>query len=199
MYCAWCGTQVSIVSYAPCPRCGRPTNGAQTAPPASGGGGNTAVVIIAVVVGGLVVVAIIGILAAIAIPNFITATQRAKQKRTMADIRSVATAVEAYGAENNGYPNVASLNDLRPLLTPKFIASLPMVDGWGHPMRYACVAEQEGRCTSYVVGSSGKDGRFTHEDAREYVASPAGGTSNFDCDLVYSNGQFIEYPEGTQH
>src|SRR6185369_13273697 len=103
MYCAWCGTQVSIVSYAPCPRCGRPTNGAQTAPPASGGGGNTAVVIIAVVVGGLVVVAIIGILAAIAIPNFITATQRAKQKRTMADIRSVATAVEAYGAENNGY------------------------------------------------------------------------------------------------
>jgi type II secretory pathway pseudopilin PulG len=198
MYCAWCGSEVSVVSYAPCPRCGRPTNGAQTAPPAAGGS-NAAVVIIAVVVGGLVVVAIIGILAAIAIPNLLTAMQRSKQKRTMADIRSLATAVEAYGSDNNGYPNVTSINDLRPLITPKYIAVLPAVDGWGNPIRYSCVGEQEGRCTAYFVGSGGKDGRFAHEDAHEYVASPAGGTSSFDCDLVYSNGQFIEYPEGIQH
>ena len=43
----------------------------------------------------LIVVAIIGILAAIAIPNLLTAMQRSKQKRTMADMRSVATAWEA--------------------------------------------------------------------------------------------------------
>src|SRR5438105_14359454 len=36
----------------------------------------------------LIVVAIIGILAAIAIPNLLTAMQRSKQKRTMADMRS---------------------------------------------------------------------------------------------------------------
>ena len=35
----------------------------------------------------LIVVAIIGILAAIAIPNLLTAMQRSKQKRTMADMR----------------------------------------------------------------------------------------------------------------
>ena len=40
----------------------------------------------------LIVVAIIGILAAIAIPNLLTAMQRSKQKRSMADIRSIATA-----------------------------------------------------------------------------------------------------------
>ena len=40
----------------------------------------------------LIVVAIIGILAAIAIPNLMTAMQKSKQKRTMADMRSLATA-----------------------------------------------------------------------------------------------------------
>src|SRR5438132_10958237 len=43
----------------------------------------------------LIVVAIIGILAAIAIPNLLTAMQRSKQKRTMADMRTIAPAWEA--------------------------------------------------------------------------------------------------------
>src|SRR5258706_3949914 len=42
----------------------------------------------------LIVVAIIGIIAAIAIPNLLNAIDRGKQKRTMADMRSVGTAVE---------------------------------------------------------------------------------------------------------
>ena len=49
----------------------------------------------------LIVVAIIGILAAIAIPNLLTAMQRAKQKRTMADIRTIATAWEARATDVN--------------------------------------------------------------------------------------------------
>ena len=97
MYCAWCGAPVATVSYAPCARCGRPTNGAQTAPPPSSGGTSIVVVIIALLVGGFFVIAIIGIFSAIAIPNLLTAMQRSKQKRTMADMRSLATAVEEIG------------------------------------------------------------------------------------------------------
>src|SRR5438093_3958648 len=51
-----------------------------------------------------IVIAIIGILAAIAIPNLLSAVQRGKQKRTMADMRSLATAIEAYAVDNNVYP-----------------------------------------------------------------------------------------------
>ncbi|MEO8035925.1 MAG: prepilin-type N-terminal cleavage/methylation domain-containing protein, partial [Acidobacteriota bacterium] len=51
----------------------------------------------------LIVVAIIGILAAIAIPNLLTALQRAKQKRTLADIRSIATAWEARSTDLGKY------------------------------------------------------------------------------------------------
>ncbi len=52
----------------------------------------------------LIVIAIIGILAAIAIPNLLNAVQRGKQKRTMSDMRALATAVEAYAVDNNTYP-----------------------------------------------------------------------------------------------
>src|SRR5881394_65381 len=51
----------------------------------------------------LIVVAIIGILAAIAIPNLLTAMQRSKQKRTMADMRTMATAWEARATDVNRY------------------------------------------------------------------------------------------------
>ncbi len=52
----------------------------------------------------LIVVAIIAILAAIAVPNFLEAQTRAKVSRAEADMRSVATALESYRVDNNGYP-----------------------------------------------------------------------------------------------
>lgn len=52
----------------------------------------------------LVVVAIIAILAAIALPNFLEAQVRAKVSRASADLRTVATALESYSVDNNAYP-----------------------------------------------------------------------------------------------
>ncbi len=52
----------------------------------------------------LIVVAIIAILAAIAVPNFLEAQMRSKVSRTKADMRSVATAIEAYAVDSNHYP-----------------------------------------------------------------------------------------------
>lgn len=52
----------------------------------------------------LIVVAIIAILAAIALPNFLEAQARAKVSRARADMRSVATALESYRVDNNQYP-----------------------------------------------------------------------------------------------
>src|ERR1700737_417601 len=60
----------------------------------------------------LIVIAIIGILAAIAIPNLLNAVQRGKQKRTMSDMRALATAVEAYAVDNNVYPTAACAGGL---------------------------------------------------------------------------------------
>ena len=58
----------------------------------------------------LIVVAIIGILAAIAVPNFLNAQIRAKVTRVEADFRELATAIESYRMDNTNYP-VAHLID----------------------------------------------------------------------------------------
>jgi len=52
----------------------------------------------------LIVVAIIGILAAIAIPNFLQAQTRSKVARVTADMRSITMALETYCADNRYYP-----------------------------------------------------------------------------------------------
>src|SRR5690606_10911813 len=52
----------------------------------------------------LIVVAIIAILAAIAVPNFVAAQVRAKVTRTQSDMRTLATGLESYRVDNNEYP-----------------------------------------------------------------------------------------------
>jgi prepilin-type N-terminal cleavage/methylation domain-containing protein len=49
----------------------------------------------------LIVVAIIGILAAIAVPNFLNAQMRAKVARSQADMKSMATAIESFRIDQN--------------------------------------------------------------------------------------------------
>jgi len=52
----------------------------------------------------LIVVAIIAILAAIAVPNFLESQVRAKVSRVKADMRSLAAAIESYQTDHNHYP-----------------------------------------------------------------------------------------------
>lgn len=52
----------------------------------------------------LIVVAIIAILAAIAVPNFLEAQVRAKASRVKTDLRTQATAIEAYVVDHNALP-----------------------------------------------------------------------------------------------
>ncbi len=86
----------------------------------------------------LIVVAIIAILAAIAVPNFLEAQTRSKVSRTKADMRTMATALEAYYVDNNKYtPDFSDvlagnprfntlINRLVPLTTPiAYLTSLP--------------------------------------------------------------------------
>ncbi len=155
----------------------------------------------------LIVVAIIGILAAIAIPNLLTAMQRSKQKRTMADIRSIATAWEAYAVDENAYTAAGipeeptqdqttegtdwsemSYSSVAGRLSPDYIKNLPANDGWGNAYEYF-TAENGQR---YSIDSMGKDG------VRDEGSAADGPTTDFNCDIVYENGSFVQYPEGKQ-
>jgi general secretion pathway protein G len=157
----------------------------------------------------LIVVAIIGILAAIAIPNLLTAMQRAKQKRTMADMRTIATAWEARATDVNKYnaagaaaaagpsfvpSNAISNAAMDTMLSPTYIKSLPKNDGWGVPWAYTTdAAAATTPAQQYAITSYGRDGK-----AEGSAPSAVTSTTNFDCDIVYSQGGFIQYPEGVQ-
>ncbi len=135
----------------------------------------------------LITVAIIGILAAIAIPALTSAIQRARQKRTMVELRSVATAVSSYATDFGFVPRLASgdVESLAAYLLPTYLRSLPGDDAWQIPMVY----ESEG--LDYTVRSLGSDG----------VAQASlawGPTTRFADDIVISNGIFVQWPEGMQ-
>jgi len=86
----------------------------------------------------LIVVAIIAILAAIAVPNFLEAQVRSKVSRTKADMRSLATAIESYAVDHNHLPMDYAPNEGFPyylhfaLSTPvAFITNAHMNDVFG--------------------------------------------------------------------
>ena len=137
----------------------------------------------------LIVVAIIGIIAAIAIPNLLNAIDRSKQKRTMADMRSVGTACEEYSIDNNFYPVQTSqgpVGNINGNLTPTYIKVVPTSDGWNWPIQYGSAALG----ASYTIRSLGKDGSKN--------GTIPGATNDFNCDIVFQVGQFTMYPQGIQ-
>lgn len=80
----------------------------------------------------LVVVAVIAILAAIAVPNFLEAMTRSKVSRAKADMRTIAVGIEAFRVDTNRYPPdyqfgaQAFLQRLGPLTTPiSYLTNLP--------------------------------------------------------------------------
>jgi type II secretion system protein G len=151
----------------------------------------------------LIVVAIIGILAAIAIPNLLTALQRSRQKRTMANMRNIATAWEARatdlgkyngaGVTVDGMSSPVSISQLVGALQPTYMKSIPTQDGWN--VDFICLTDQAfgggQQAQRYAIISGGRDGVV----ATNPVMGP---TSDFDCDIIYSNGTFLAYPDGLQ-
>jgi len=135
----------------------------------------------------LIVVAIIGILAAIAIPALFHAIERARQKRTIGDIHAVALAVSAYATDWPFVPRFsgATAAQLVPLLSPTYTKTLPIEDGWRQPLRY------DGEGLDYTLVSYGSDGNADG-------GAPVGPTTHFNADIVLYNGQFIQWPEGMQ-
>src|SRR6266508_5337892 len=157
----------------------------------------------------LIVVAIIGILAAIAIPNLLTALQRAKQKRTMADMRSIATAWEARATDVNRYNAAGALSilsictkdisaaSLSGALIPTYIKLLPALDGWGNMLRFRgeYTFADTTAAADYVIWSAGRNGDSAGNGFDATASSPGGTTTSFNCDIVFSNGVFVQYPE----
>jgi general secretion pathway protein G len=133
----------------------------------------------------MITLVVIGLVAAIAIPNLTSAIDRGKQKRTLADMRTIGTAVEAYAVDNSHYPVASDTATLWANLSQGYLRPMAQHDGWEHEYVIEVAA------TQYTISSTGKDG----------VASGCTlglKTTQFTQDICFSHGGFTQYPEGRQ-
>jgi general secretion pathway protein G len=157
----------------------------------------------------LIVVAIIGILAALLIPNAITAIQKAKQKTTMKDIGTISTALADYVTDNGTTPVQSGVyTAAAPFytgLSPFYVKVLPINDQWGEDYRVFCGAAVVGNYgvaaaggDDFLVASYGRDKIVegfsfvaTNPEAGMYVVNQM---AHFNRDLVMWNGSWIRAP-----
>jgi len=136
----------------------------------------------------LIVVAIIGIIAAIAIPNLLVALQKGKQKATMGDMKSVGTALEIYITDNSMVPNaeLSALNTA-PYFVPFYIKVMPTTDSWGTAWNYVRGTSPSDQ---YSITSAGRDKTIVAGAGLYQVTALV----DFNKDITYSNGQFTVGP-----
>jgi type II secretion system protein G len=164
----------------------------------------------------LIVVAIIGILAALLIPNALSAIQKAKQKGTMKDINSIATAITDYITDNGTAPvhtaALAAGDELYTALSGFYLKVLPQNDQWGSPFLvygqstavmaagYAGITESAD--DEFIVVSWGRDKAataFTFDPMDPTtVYFPITGLRSFNEDLVNWSGSWIHAPKAAQ-
>jgi type II secretion system protein G len=153
----------------------------------------------------LIVVAIIGILAAMLIPNLLDAMQKAKQKRTMADMRITGTAMFSWLSDEVGaaaagaavttvdlsdYPEI-DLTDLKTILLPTYVQEVPTLDGWKRPYTYYCNVADPHSEHVMAIASSGRDGISTGPTYEASAFDP----TDYNQDVIWADGFFVRWPQ----
>ncbi|HJZ66542.1 MAG TPA: type II secretion system protein GspG [Blastocatellia bacterium] len=98
-----------------------------------------------------------------------TAIRKEKTLRTTADLRAIATALEAYRRETGSYVRADTGAALIDQLTPRYMNTIIRLDAWSHELDY------KGTAAGYRLVSLGPDGKSGTED-----------------DIVFENGQLLK-------
>lgn len=98
-----------------------------------------------------------------------TAIRKEKALRTTADLRTIATALEAYRRQTGSYVKADTGAALMDQLTPRYMNTIIRLDAWSHEFDY------KGSAAGYRLASWGPDGKSGTED-----------------DIVFENGQLVK-------
>jgi len=180
-FCPGCGTQYPIVR-------------------AKGGMSGKAAVILVVAICIPLLIMCLGIISAIAIPNLLEAIERSRQKRAVGEVRTLATAIEAYETDRDTPPILLSggggpweevdASQLQSALAPEYLKSVPVNDPWGRPYLYGFNIEEK----SFYLLCLGRNG------AREIdpLSWETRKTHCYESDILFAQEDFVQMPEGRQ-
>ena len=161
----------------------------------------------------LIVIAIIGIIAALLIPNFLDSLNKARQKNTMATLRNVGTAfmaritddgaAAAAGATDtdvdfDDFIDTASAghwdsaSTIAAQLVPQYIQAIPEKDSWKKDISYYLTLDP-GSSRQALTASGGKDGVLENPWVQGTFFA-----TDYVQDIVWTDGQFWRYPSGAQ-
>ncbi len=155
----------------------------------------------------LIVVAIIGIIAALLIPNFLDALQKAKQKRTVADVRNTGTAMFSWltdqvgaAAAGAGASTIALSNykaitqaNLKKELVSTYLQEVPNLDGWKNPYDYYLNTADPLAPSVMAIRSYGRNTKA--EGSGSYTVTNFDPT-DYDQDILWADGFMVRWPEG---
>lgn len=116
----------------------------------------------------MVVVVILGILAALVVPQVMSRPDQAKVTVAKGDIKAIGAALDMYKLDNNAYPSTQQGLDAlvhKPSGNPQprnwnkdgYLKRLP-VDPWGNPYQYLQPGSKGGAYDLYSLGADGKEG-----------------------------------------
>jgi len=166
----------------------------------------------------LIVVTIIGILAALLIPNAMTAIQKSKQKGSMKEIITICTGLVDHITDHAVLPDHAgtytNTSTIYRGLSPFYIKVMPVMDMWNTGYLIYTRGNAAGQwgagflnssaawgLDEFVVGSYGRDNLLSNVYLFD-PASPSAGfymitdIPSFDHDLACWGGSWIVGPEG---
>ena len=107
-----------------------------------------------------------------------------KAQITMSSVRSVAVSAEAWATDHDEkYPPAKTMEELKAMVEPVYIKSLPMTDAWGTPLRYEVLGDGKG----YRVVSAGEDRKF---DPKSWKTR-AENLRDHAEDMVLENGEQV--------
>lgn len=153
----------------------------------------------------LIVVAIIGVIAAILIPNMMDAVHKSRQKRTMGDMKLCGTAMMAWLTDNGaagaaGAPTTVAVSDftgsadvdqIRNALVPDYTPQVAGFDSWTFPFVYRLQLTNPAGASVMLILSTGRDGQM--DNGGTYTPGTFG-TTDYDQDLVWADGAFLRTP-----
>lgn len=159
----------------------------------------------------LIVLLIIGIIASILIPNLLDAVHKAKQRRTMGELRLIGTAWMNWLTDNNGaasaganqtfsvgtfvehtYPQIFGY--LHPTDTFFYMQAVPEFDPWGSQLKYYMNTSLQSE-SQLLLCSLARDGVPDQCDGTSDILIGPFIATDFDQDIIWADGFLLRWPD----